>query len=44
MLSDRHADLYREVRRKPEPTSGLDPGYEKSVMQTLRTLADDGRS
>ncbi|OBJ49399.1 FHA domain-containing protein [Mycobacterium sp. 1423905.2] len=27
-----------------EPTSGLDPGYEKSVMQTLRTLADDGRS
>ncbi len=27
-----------------EPTSGLDPGYEKSVMQTLRGLADDGRS
>ncbi|ORJ63875.1 FHA domain-containing protein [Mycobacterium simiae] len=27
-----------------EPTSGLDPGYEKSVMQTLRALADDGRS
>ncbi len=27
-----------------EPTSGLDPGFEKSVMQTLRTLADDGRS
>ncbi|REY42227.1 AAA family ATPase, partial [Mycobacterium tuberculosis] len=27
-----------------EPTSGLDPGYEKSVMQTLRKLADDGRS
>ena len=27
-----------------EPTSGLDPGYEKSVMQTLRTLANDGRS
>jgi ABC transport system ATP-binding/permease protein len=27
-----------------EPTSGLDPGYEKSVMQTLRSLADDGRS
>lgn len=27
-----------------EPTSGLDPGYEKSVMQTLRGLANDGRS
>jgi ABC transport system ATP-binding/permease protein len=27
-----------------EPTSGLDPGYEKSVMQTLRSLANDGRS
>ena len=27
-----------------EPTSGLDPGYEKSVMQTLRALADGGRS
>ena len=27
-----------------EPTSGLDPGYEKSVMQTLRWLANDGRS
>lgn len=27
-----------------EPTSGLDPGYEKAVMQTLRSLADDGRS
>jgi ABC-type multidrug transport system ATPase subunit len=27
-----------------EPTSGLDPGYEKSVMQTLRGLADGGRS
>ena len=27
-----------------EPTSGLDPGYEKSIMQTLRALADDGRS
>ncbi|CAI7974321.1 ABC transport system ATP-binding/permease protein [Frankia sp. Hr75.2] len=27
-----------------EPTSGLDPGMDKSVMQTLRTLADDGRT
>ena len=27
-----------------EPTSGLDPGYDKSVMQTLRGLADEGRS
>ncbi len=27
-----------------EPTSGLDPGLEKSVMQTLRELANDGRS
>ncbi|HEV7453146.1 MAG TPA: FHA domain-containing protein [Pseudonocardiaceae bacterium] len=27
-----------------EPTSGLDPGLEKSVMQTLRGLADDGRT
>ncbi|MCX6463407.1 MAG: ATP-binding cassette domain-containing protein [Pseudonocardiales bacterium] len=27
-----------------EPTSGLDPGLDKSVMQTLRTLADDGRT
>jgi ABC-type multidrug transport system ATPase subunit len=27
-----------------EPTSGLDPGLDKSVMQTLRRLADDGRT
>jgi ABC-type multidrug transport system ATPase subunit/pSer/pThr/pTyr-binding forkhead associated (FHA) protein len=27
-----------------EPTSGLDPGLDKSVMQTLRALADDGRT
>jgi ABC-type multidrug transport system ATPase subunit len=27
-----------------EPTSGLDPGMDKSVMQTLRGLADDGRT
>jgi ABC transport system ATP-binding/permease protein len=27
-----------------EPTSGLDPGLDKSVMQTLRQLADDGRT
>ncbi|WP_349817001.1 ATP-binding cassette domain-containing protein [Frankia sp. Cppng1_Ct_nod] len=27
-----------------EPTSGLDPGMDKSVMQTLRKLADDGRT
>jgi len=27
-----------------EPTSGLDPGLDKSVMQTLRHLADDGRT
>ncbi len=27
-----------------EPTSGLDPGYEKSVTETLRALADGGRS
>ena len=27
-----------------EPTSGLDPGYDKSVMQTLRDLANGGRS
>jgi ABC-type multidrug transport system ATPase subunit/serine/threonine protein kinase len=27
-----------------EPTSGLDPGMDKSVMQTLRELADDGRT
>ncbi|MET7383309.1 FHA domain-containing protein [Streptomyces sp. NPDC005526] len=27
-----------------EPTSGLDPGMDRSVMQTLRGLADDGRT
>ena len=27
-----------------EPTSGLDPGLDKAVMQTLRTLADGGRT
>ncbi|WP_300007952.1 ATP-binding cassette domain-containing protein [Pseudonocardia sp.] len=27
-----------------EPTSGLDPGLDKSVMQTLRGLADGGRT
>ncbi|MCW2938863.1 MAG: transporter ATPase [Actinomycetia bacterium] len=27
-----------------EPTSGLDPGLDKSVMQMLRSLADDGRT
>ncbi|GAA3057380.1 FHA domain-containing protein [Kitasatospora albolonga] len=27
-----------------EPTSGLDPGMDREVMQTLRTLADDGRT
>ncbi|AZK92791.1 MULTISPECIES: ABC transporter ATP-binding protein/permease [Streptomyces] len=27
-----------------EPTSGLDPGMDRSVMQMLRTLADDGRT
>ncbi|MEU1672964.1 FHA domain-containing protein [Streptomyces roseifaciens] len=27
-----------------EPTSGLDPGMDRSVMNTLRTLADDGRT
>jgi ABC-type multidrug transport system ATPase subunit len=27
-----------------EPTSGLDPGYERSLMQSLRALADDGRT
>ncbi|OIV38899.1 ABC transporter ATP-binding protein [Mangrovactinospora gilvigrisea] len=27
-----------------EPTSGLDPGREKQTMQTLRGLADDGRT
>jgi ABC-type multidrug transport system ATPase subunit len=27
-----------------EPTSGLDPGLDKSVMQSLRALADDGRT
>jgi ABC transport system ATP-binding/permease protein len=27
-----------------EPTSGLDPGMERSVMETLRDLADDGRT
>ena len=27
-----------------EPTSGLDPHLEKSVMRTLRGLADDGRT
>jgi ABC transport system ATP-binding/permease protein len=27
-----------------EPTSGLDPGLDKSVMQTLRSLADGGRT
>ncbi|MFB7471558.1 FHA domain-containing protein [Kitasatospora sp. NPDC056184] len=27
-----------------EPTSGLDPGMERSVMQMLRSLADDGRT
>ncbi|MBA4864355.1 FHA domain-containing protein [Streptomyces sp. PSKA54] len=27
-----------------EPTSGLDPGMDRDVMQTLRGLADDGRT
>ncbi len=27
-----------------EPTSGLDPGLDKQVMQTLRALADAGRT
>ncbi|MER5867929.1 FHA domain-containing protein [Kitasatospora sp. NPDC002040] len=27
-----------------EPTSGLDPGMDREVMQTLRKLADDGRT
>jgi ABC-type multidrug transport system ATPase subunit/pSer/pThr/pTyr-binding forkhead associated (FHA) protein len=27
-----------------EPTSGLDPGLDKAVMQTLRSLADGGRT
>lgn len=27
-----------------EPTSGLDPGLDAHVMQTLRTLADDGQT
>lgn len=27
-----------------EPTSGLDPGMDRSVMQMLRSLADDGRT
>jgi ABC-type multidrug transport system ATPase subunit/pSer/pThr/pTyr-binding forkhead associated (FHA) protein len=27
-----------------EPTSGLDPGLDRSVMQTLRALADEGRT
>ena len=27
-----------------EPTSGLDPGLEKKMMQTLRRLADEGRT
>ncbi len=26
------------------PTSGLDPGYERSLMELLRTLADGGRT
>lgn len=27
-----------------EPTAGLDPGYERSVMRTFRELADGGRT
>jgi ABC-type multidrug transport system ATPase subunit len=27
-----------------EPTSGLDPGMDKNVMESLRNLADDGRT
>ncbi|WP_163552710.1 FHA domain-containing protein [Candidatus Frankia alpina] len=27
-----------------EPTSGLDPGMDKNVMESLRSLADDGRT
>ncbi len=27
-----------------EPTTGLDPGYERSTMQVLRKLADGGRT
>jgi ABC-type multidrug transport system ATPase subunit len=27
-----------------EPTSGLDPWYEKSLLETLRTLANNGRT
>ena len=27
-----------------EPTSGLDPGMDKRLMETLRKLADEGRT
>ena len=27
-----------------EPTSGLDPGTERSIMQTLRKMADSGKT
>lgn len=27
-----------------EPTTGLDPGYEKSIMELLRRISDDGRA
>jgi len=33
-----------EILVLDEPTSGLDPGLDAHVMETLRTLADDGQT
>lgn len=46
----KRASIGLELLTKPailvldEPTSGLDPGLDAHVMQTLRTLADDGQT
>jgi ABC-type multidrug transport system ATPase subunit/ABC-type transport system involved in multi-copper enzyme maturation permease subunit len=46
----KRASIGLELLTKPsilvldEPTSGLDPGLDAHVMETLRTLADDGQT
>lgn len=46
----RRASIATELLRDPpllfldEPAAGLDPGRERQLMQTLRTIADSGRT
>ena len=46
MLSDRHADLYREVRRKPGSGSGgfVSVAYARCVWLTLSRVRLSGRT